>query len=190
MSTDTTSTPGYDFSAAELEYHAGGWTINALATKYSIPEATLRRHAKKHGWVKGNADLKRTAVREAMAGYSLDEQVTNNLSVEQVRQLRMDAAAQDVADMSMGLTVARKSMAALLVMCEQVEHPKEVKLIVEANKVAVETIRKIRSLDGDEAPEATLSVDISDGFAELRAAFKKRLETPSVTNSDGDADAT
>jgi hypothetical protein len=184
MATTTTEPAQYDFDAAELEYHAGGWSINALANKYSIPEATLRRHAKKHGWVRGNVDLKRTMVREAMAGFSLDEQVTNDLTITQVRQLRADAASQDVADMNMGLTVARKCMAALLVMCDQVEHPKEVKLIVEANKGAVETIRKIRSLDADDAPEASVTVDIGDGFAELRAAFKRRLE-----QSTGDADA-
>lgn len=185
MATTTAGEPAqYDFDAAEREYHAGGWTINALANKYGIPEATLRRYSKKHGWVKGNVDLKRTMVREAMAGFSLDEQVTDNLTIEHVRQLRSDAAAQDVADMNMGLTVARKCMAALLVMVEQVDHPKEVKLIVEANKGAVETIRKIRSLDADEGPEATVTVDIGDGFAELRAAFKKRLESSVTTDAD------
>lgn len=168
----------YDFDAAELEYRAGGWSINALADKYHIPEATLRRFAKKHAWVKGNAEVKRGLVRDAMAGIPLgyDELATNDLTNDAVRQLQLGAAEQDVADMNLGLNVARRCMAALLAMVGQVEHPKEVKLIVEANKAAVETIRKIRSLDNDDAPETSLTVDIGDGFAEVRAAFRKRLE--------------
>lgn len=187
MATTTTGEPAqYDFDAAELDYVAGGWSVNALANKYGIPEATLRRHAKKHGWVRGNAEVKRGMVREAMAGVPLDEEVTNGFTNDAVRQLRLDAAEQDVADMTMGLNVARRCMAALLSMVDQVDHPKDVKLIVEANKGAVETIRKIRSLDADDAPEATVTVDIGDGFTELRTAFKKRLEADPVA---GDADA-
>jgi hypothetical protein len=112
--------------------------------------------------------------------------VTNDLTNDAVRQLQLDAASQDVADMQMGLTVARACMAKLLLMVEQVEHPKEVKLVVESNKLAVETIRKIRSLDADDAPEATMTVDIGDGFAELRAAFRRRLDSVPVAV---DADA-
>lgn len=185
-------TSRYNFDAAGVDYIAGGWSINALANKYAIPEATLRRHARKYAWVQGSSDIKREMVREAMAGLPLagyDERVTNTLTDSAVRQLRLDAATQDVADMELGLTVARTCMLKLLAMFDQVEHPKEVKLIAEANKVAVDTIRKIRSLDVDDGPEATVSVDIGDGFAELRAAFRKRLAAPAGEEADAETEA-
>lgn len=192
MATSTTGEPAhYDFDAAEQAYTEGGWSINALANKYGIPEASLRRYAKLHGWVKGSSGVKREMVREALAGMPLlqtdpnDERMTNTLTNDEIRQLRFDAAAQDLADMNLGLTVARKCMATLLLMVDSVEHPKEVKLIVEANKGAVETIRKIRSLDADDPPETNVSVEVGEGFAELRAAFRKRLE-----GSVSDAEAT
>lgn len=168
----------YDFAAAQLDYQAGGWSVNALANKYQIPEATLRRHAKKYSWEKGSSDAKRALVKAAMAGIPLgyDEQTASGQLVDEVRQLQLSAAEQDIADMDRGLTVARRCMATLLVMAATAEHPKDVKLIVESNKLAVETIRKIRGLDDEPlAPEATLTLDIGDGFAELRAAFDKRL---------------
>lgn len=179
------ATDRYDFAAAELDYRAGGYSTNALAAKYGIPEPTLRRYAKKHGWIKGNSEAKRELVRDAMAGFPLDESLTNGMtSDEQVRQIQITEATQDVQDMNTGLAVARACMGKLLGMVDMVDHPKEVKLIVEANKAAVDTIRKIRALDDDEAPEASVSVEISDGFADLRAAFKRRLA--SVNGDDAD----
>jgi len=176
----------YDFTAAEIDYAAGGYSINALAQKHAIPEPTLRRYAKKQGWIKGSSDVKRELVREAMAGVPLtDEDMTNDLTNdERVRQVQLDEAGQDVRDMNTGLAVARKSMDKLLTMVDQVDHPKDLKTIVEANKIAVETIRKIRALDDDTPPEASVQVDISDGFAELRAAFKRRLQQPVGTDAD------
>jgi transposase-like protein len=182
-------TTPYDFNAAEIDYRAGGYSINALATKHGIPEPTLRRYAKKAGWIKGTSDVKRELVREAMAGIPLtDEAMTNELtSDEAVRQVQLDEATQDVKDMNTGLAVARKSMGKLLMMVDEVDHPKDVKTIVEANKLAVETIRKIRALDDEQGPETNVTVEVSDGFAELRAAFKKRLQQPVGVSSD-DAD--
>lgn len=183
------STDRYDFSAAALDYQAGGYSINALAQKHGIPEPTLRRYAKREGWIKGNSEAKRELVREAMAGMPLDEALTNGMTNDEaVRQVQVEEATQDVQDMNTGLSVARACMGKLLTMVDQVDHPKDVKLIVEANKAAVETIRKIRSLDDEQGPETSVQVEISDGFAELRAAFRKRLQQP-VAAAQDDADA-
>jgi hypothetical protein len=46
-----------------------------------------------------------------------------------------------------GLSVARASIRKLLILVEGCEDPKEIKTVVEANKVAIETIRRIRGLD-------------------------------------------
>lgn len=179
MTTTAEGTGGYPFDAAALDYAAGGWSMNALANRHGIPEATLRRYAKKHGWIKGAAEAKREMVREALAGESLDEQMTNDVTNDEaVRQRRLEEATQDVQDMNLGLSVARGCMNKLLTMVDAVDSPNDVKRIVEANKAAVETIRKIRSLDandGDE-PDGNVTVTLDTGFEELRAAFKKRLE--------------
>lgn len=169
----------YDFDAAELDFATGLYSMNAVATKHGIPEPSLRRYAKKHGWVKGSAQVKRELVEDALAGGSLDEDVTNALTNDEVRQRQLVEAEADVADMNRGLQVARKCMDKLLTMVDTITDPGDVKKVVEANKGAVETIRKIRSLDAPEPPaaaDATVTVQMDDGFAELRAAFRKRLE--------------
>lgn len=171
---------GYPFDAAELDFAAGGYSINALAGKYGIPEATLRRYSKANGWVKGASETKRKMVREALAGDSLDEGVTNDpANFEAVRQTRLAEAAQDVEDMNAGLKVARACIVKLLAMVESIDNPNDVKRVVEANRAAVETIRKIRSLDEAPPPEAAVTVTVGDDdLDELRAAFKRRLEAP------------
>ncbi|MBA5606330.1 hypothetical protein H3H36_13315 [Duganella sp. FT3S] len=91
-------------------------------------------------------------------------------------QLQADAAAQDIHDMNTGLAVARKVLNRLIDMVDETDDPRDLKVVVEANRAAIDTIRKIRSLDAEApAAHATVSIDVSDGFAELRAAFEKRL---------------
>lgn len=171
---------GYAFDAAELDWLAGGVrSMRELGRRHGIPEATLRRYAREHGWAaRGACDQKRELVREALAGGALDAEATQNLTHDEMRQRRVTEAMQDVEDMQAGLRVARACIAKLLGMVETIDNPNDVKRIVEANKGAVETIRKIRSLDADDTPEASVTVEVGDGFAELRAAFKRRLEAP------------
>jgi len=51
------------------------------------------------------------------------------------------------------------------------------KVVVEANRAAIETIRKIRSLDARSATPVAqaVSMTVTDGFDELSAAFDKHL---------------
>lgn len=133
----------YNFADAEVDYRAGSMSVNAIAAKHSIPEPTLRREAKKRGWVKGLSTTKRAMVRDAMAGADL----TNSMTSDDVRQNQLTEAQQDVKDMNDGLSVARSCINALMVMIPMAENAREIKSIVEANKGAVETIRKIRGLD-------------------------------------------
>jgi hypothetical protein len=135
-------------------------SVRAIADKHSIPEPTLRREAKKQGWVKGLAATKRAMVSDAMAGADL----THLLTHDEVRQNQLSAAQQDVADMNSGLSVARDCIAALMVMIPSAAEAREIKVIVEANKGAIETIRKIRGLD--DAPPAA-----EDGITALLASI-------------------
>jgi hypothetical protein len=152
--------PKYNFGDAEADYRAGSMSVRAIADKHSIPEPTLRREAKKQGWVKGLAATKRAMVSDAMAGADL----THTLTHDEVRQNQLSEAQQDVADMHSGLAVARKCMSVLYAMAASATEPREVKTIVEANKSAVETIRKIRGLD--EAPPSA-----EDGLTSLLTAI-------------------
>lgn len=53
----------YNYADAEVDYRAGAMSVNAIATKHGIPEPTLRREAKKRGWVKPTAQLKTDMVK-------------------------------------------------------------------------------------------------------------------------------
>lgn len=133
----------YSFGDAEADYRAGSMSVRAIADKHGIPEPTLRREAKKYGWVKGLASTKRAMVSDAMAGADL----THSLTHDEVRQNQLSAASQDILDMNNGLSVARGCITALMSMVAGVKEPRDIKTIVEANKSAIDTIRKIRGLD-------------------------------------------
>lgn len=133
----------YNFADAEVDYRSGGLSTNAIAAKHGIPEPTLRREAKKRGWVKGLSSTKRAMVRDAMSGSDL----TNILTFDEVRQNQLTEAQQDVRDMREGLSVARACIEALKQLVPLSENARDIKSIVEANKGAVDTIRKIRGLD-------------------------------------------
>ena len=133
----------YNFADAEVDYRAGSMSVNAIATKHSIPESSLRAEAKRLGWVKGLAATKRAMVADAMAGGD----PAKVLASCEVRRNQLSAAEQDILDMNNGLAVARGCITALMAMVAEVSEPRDVKTIVEANKSAIETIRKIRGLD-------------------------------------------
>lgn len=157
---------------AEADYRAGVLSVSAVARKHGLAESTLRRDARRLGWTKLSQASRRRLVSTGITGAQMASDVTN----EQIRQIQAEAAAQDVVDMHSGLLVARRCLMRLLDLVDTVDDPRDLKTIVEANRAAIETIRKIRSLDAEQAPQETsLLIDISDGFAELRAAFAKRL---------------
>ncbi len=139
----------YNFADAETDYRNGSMSVQAIARKHSIPEPTLRRAAKQRGWIRGFALAKRNMVADAMAGVD----VTNVRTIDELRQNQLLAASQDVADMNSCLAVARGCIAALLVMVPGADNARDIKVITEANKNAVDTIRRIRGLD--DAPAST-----------------------------------
>lgn len=168
----TTEQKKQTLADAEADYRAGIESVCAVARKHGLSESTLRREASRLGWVRASQDERRRLVAETMAGAHMACELTD----EKVRQVQVDAAAQDVQDMNTGLAVARKVLGKLLDMIDLLEDPRDLKVVVEANRAAVETIRKIRSLDAEPAPaQTTVSIDVSDGFAELHAAFDKHL---------------
>lgn len=161
---------------AEADYVAGVSSVNAIAHKYGIPESTLRREAKLRGWVRTAPEVHRHRVALALAGETLASEMAND-----VMQVQAAAIAQDLEDMNSGLAVARKVVKKLLPLVELVDDPRDLKVIVEANRAAIETIRKIRSLDEPPPPPIAqaVSMTVTDGFDELRAAFQRVIATHS-----------
>lgn len=135
-----------DWLAIEGLFRANQKSIRAIAEEHGITEGAIRARAKKHGWARDPEGTKRQMVRARMAG------VAQGVTQHEVRSAIANEAEQDIADMRAGLSVARACIRRLSDMVDEAEGPRDIKTIVEANKGAVETIRKIRGLD-DDRPE-------------------------------------
>jgi len=135
----------YPFSDAELDFCAGVMSVNAIAIKHGIPEPTLRREAKKRCWIRGATESKRQLVKDAMAG--LPTTLTKTLTNDEVRQKQEQEAALDVNDMQTGLALFRAVLAKCVIMIDEIDAPRDIKIISEAGKNAIDGIRKIRGLD-------------------------------------------
>jgi hypothetical protein len=130
-----------DWIAIEAQYRAGSPSVNAIAKEFGVDEGTIRNRAKKNGWTRDAEGAKRQIVKSAMSG------IPKGVPNSEVRKIIEDEAEQDIADMRDGLAVARACIAKLRTMVEMAADAREVKVIVEANKGAIETIRRIRGLD-------------------------------------------
>ena len=120
-------------------------SLNACATRHGIPESSLRRIVKQRGIIRSSApDEKRQLVAEHFAGNAMANQVTN----DEARQKDvLDEAEQDIADMTDALNVARAVLRRLLAIVNTLVAPRDLKAVCEANKSAMETIRRVRGLD-------------------------------------------
>jgi hypothetical protein len=147
--------PKPDWVAIEAAYRSGNGALRAIAKDHGIAEGTIRARAKKHGWVRDPEGTKRERVKALMSG------AAQNVTRETMRNIE-DEAQQDAADMRLGLAVARLILQRLIEMVESVNDPKEVRVIAESNKIAVETIRRIRGLD-DATGQPTIVIQRSFG---------------------------
>ncbi|MGS1028837.1 hypothetical protein [Burkholderia glumae] len=149
----------------ELAYKAGTKSVNAIAKTFAVPEATLRRLAKKNGWVRGAPDIKRQIVADHFAG------VTKGLANDEVRQSQELAAGADIEDMERGLRLHRRCLIQLEATVVGATDPKVIKTITEATALAITGIRKIRGLDTPTPADAT---DL-DAAIEAELAHMERL---------------
>lgn len=138
-----------DWNAIEALYRANKGSVLSIARDHGVTEGAIRARAKKGGWVRDPEGQKRQIVRAKMSGMA---GVASGVTNYEVRNLIANEADQDIADMQAGLGVARACIRRLADMVDEAEGPRDVKTIVEANKGAIETIRKIRGLD-EERPE-------------------------------------
>jgi hypothetical protein len=154
-----------DWNAIEIQYRANTKSVRRIADEHNISEGTIRKRAKKEGWLRDPEGVKRELVRAAMSGAGTQKGTQSGTQTdEEVRKAINTEAEQDIADMRDGLEVARRSIWKLKTLVEKAESPKDVKVIVEANKIAVETIRKIRGLDD----QPTGETPVDEMLARLR----------------------
>lgn len=147
-----------DWAQIEADYRSSDTPVLQLAKKYGVSEGTIRVRVKKYGWVRTPLPLKRALVEQKLIG------ITNgNTNVVATRKAIEDSADAAAEDMTRGLEVARACVARLGEMVPLCDNPRDVKVVAEANKIAVETIRRIRGLDDVQSVSAEIVIDRSYG---------------------------
>ncbi|HYE36133.1 hypothetical protein [Methylocaldum sp.] len=132
-----------DWDSIEVHYRAGAKSIRDVAAEHGVPESTIRTRAKKYGWSRNPAALKRERVNAALAA-GAQNAARFGAHVDEAWAREVDA---DVADMDRGLRVYRKILERLETEVETVRGFRAIKTIAEAVTVAIAGIRRIRGLD-------------------------------------------
>lgn len=130
-----------DWVAIEAEYRGTKTPLRRLADQYGVTEGAIRARAKKGGWTRDAVGLKRSLVANAMSG------ISQGVTQDELRNCIESEAKTDIDDMQTGLDIARNCLRNLLIVSTDCEDPRVIKTIIESNKLAIETIRKIRGLD-------------------------------------------
>lgn len=130
-----------DWVSIEAEYRGTKTPLRRIAEQYGVTEGAIRARAKKGGWTRDASGLKRSIVANAMSG------VPQNITQGELRNCIESEAKTDIDDMQTGLDISRNCLRNLYAVSLDCDDPKTIKIIIEANKLAIETIRKIRGLD-------------------------------------------
>ena len=118
-------------------------SLNSVATKFGIPETSLRREIKRRGLHRGSASAwKRKIVDEHFAGEKAGEAASGLDETAIIAE-----ANQDIIDMGNALAVCRKALARLVAIVDGLPNPRDIKTAVDAASAATTTIRRIRGLD-------------------------------------------
>lgn len=143
--------PSIDWISIEGAFRSGKSTLRDIASQHGITEGAIRKKAKQRGWLRDPSGAKRERVKAIMAGTGTPE------GTQYAERTLDEEASQDVKDMGLGLQVARACLSRLLVVTQEEDlDPKSLKLVAEANLIAVNTIRRIRGLD--ESTEAEIVI--------------------------------
>jgi hypothetical protein len=132
-----------DWIAIEIDYKAGIRTLRVIGDVHGVAESTIRKRAQKHGWLRDPSGIKNEMVRNAMAGAQIGAQE----SAQEILRTISQEVVEDVTDMKRGLHVSRTCLANLVLAANAATEPKDIKVIIEATALAIDSIRKIRGLD-------------------------------------------
>ena len=157
-----------DWISVEGAFRAGVMPLREIGSMFGVSEAAIRKKAKQHNWLRDPTGAKREIVKGLIAGissgggsHSAHEYASNTIHIE---------AEKDTEYMGDCLDVAVKAVRKLHGMIDSADEPRDIKIIVEANKAAMETIRRIRGLD-DAA--ITPSTSIADAMTELASRLPR-----------------
>jgi hypothetical protein len=139
-----------DWIAIEGAYRSGKGSLREIGGEYGVTEGAIRARAKKHGWMRDPEGTKRERVRAIMSG------VSQSVTQDALRTIETEAE-NDAADMQMGLDVARICLRRLSEIAQDCADAKEIKVIVESNRIAIDTIRRVRGLDSERVPDTPIS---------------------------------
>lgn len=155
-----------DWNAIKSEYLAGIVSIRKIGILYGISETAIRKKARSGGWVRNPASAKAKRVAEKLA--------TDIKNAEGVAKTIIDDAVdQDVADMMLGLDVAREILRKVQERVRLEPDDRGLKVLSETLRLNIDTIRKIRGLDEkDDSPE-----DLSNYSEEQLLAELERLQS-------------
>lgn len=157
-----------DWIAIEGDFRVGSKSLRLMASEHGTSEGTIRRKAKKEGWVRDPTGTKRHMVAARLAG------VTQGSTQCVMRQIE-DEATQDVRDMRDGLTVYRNILTGMVVASEAITDPRDAKVVAEATEKAINGIRTIRGLDDPSKAEfEDIDAEIEAKLTQLESQKKAR----------------
>ena len=151
-----------DWLSIEGAYRAGIMPLREIGEAYSVSEAAIRKKAKQNDWLRDPTGTKREIVKGLIAGITTGS--TQQSAQEYAKRTIYAEADKDAEYMGDCLDVAVKAVHKLHGMIDSAEEPKDIKIIVDANKSAMETIRRIRGLDDLSGNTVT---NAADALAEL-----------------------
>ena len=150
-----------DWISIEGAFRAGVMPLREIGSAFGVSEAAIRKKAKQNNWLRDPTGTKREIVKGLIAGISTgggsqsaQEYASKSIHIE---------AEKDTEYMGDCLDVAVKAVRKLHGMIDSAGEPRDIKIIVEANKSAMETIRRIRGLDDvQNLPSTSIADALSD----------------------------
>lgn len=149
-----------DWARVEMDFTAGVESIRALARRYGITEVSIRRRARRYGWVRRLGD-RLAAIRAQLSQATAQDAPRADPATVAARLA--EEAQQDASDLGLALATARTILRRLREAAETEPTPQGLRTIAEAVHRATETIFRVRRLDDQPAAE-TIIIERSYGL--------------------------
>lgn len=147
-----------DWARVEMDFTAGAESIRAIARRYGISEVSIRRRAKKYGWVRRYGD-RLAAIRAQLSQATAQD--APRASPSEVAERLAAEASRDADDLAAGLRVARTVLRRLETLTEDAGSAQDLRTVALAADSAVNTILKIRQVL---APAGTPAIIIERSY--------------------------
>jgi transposase-like protein len=149
-----------DWARVEMDFTAGAESIRAIARRYGITEVSIRRRAKRHGWVRRYGD-RLAAIRSQLSQATAQD--APRADPAEVAEKLASEIEKDCADLNLALMTARVILRRLHEVAETEPTPQGLRTIAEAVHRATETIFRVRRLD-DQPAAQTVIIERSYGL--------------------------